>query len=312
MTANNFPFSSIDVADSLRRIISNWIRTSEPLTQEVSQNDTIIKIRRTNRFLEGEEVALINKNANSGEPNFKIKKIIDGTTVELDRGVQLPPFGPSNNSFLSKTWGGNFIKYIYLGDPSVIAQYPAVAVMNGTTDSEWLTLGITQERYNASIMVYVESDNTESSYRLAVSLADTIIKGLKSNIFPLVGPFDVVPITANVQSGDLFIKVDNTNNFTIEQKIVIEDIFKSEEMEIEKIVDATTIKVIVPPISDYDINDSSKIIGLNRFIYRSWPRSRDPGFIHKGSAFLHAVKIDWYGDEAEAQIIGGWGDPSTT
>ena len=82
-------------------------------------------------------------------------------------------------------------------------------------------------------------------------------------------------------------------------------------MRICNIVDSTTLQVVVPPANPYLISENSKIIGLTRFIYNSWPADIKYGFIHKGS-LLKASTISWFAKETEQQTRGGWSDPQIT
>ena len=298
-----------DILESLRRIIYRWVRTSVPLTADVATGGTTLSVSTTHRFRAGDEIALFDPYTRLGEPGLRIAEVVDNTTLRLESGIRATDgFSTAADAMVVKTYNGNFIQAIYLGDPAVIPQFPAIAIMPGTRSSEWLTLGITTETYNVKIVIYTQSDNQEDSYRFLMRIANAIQEGLKKNIYPLIGPYTTSSVVADVSIGDDFIRVADTREFFAEQKIVIENSFRAEELEICAIIDGETLQVKVPPANPYLVLEDSKVIGLTRFVYNSWPSNIDYGTIHKGS-LLHAATIDWFAKETEQQVRGGWSDP---
>jgi len=301
-----------DVLESIRRTVYRWVNTSVPLTATIALGGDTISVTTSHRFRAGDEVALFDPDTGLGEPHIIIEEIVDNTTIRFQSGIQASEgFGPGQGSMLMKAWNGNFIQAIFLGDPAVIPVYPSIAIMPGTESSEWLTLGVTTETYNVKVVTYVEADNQEDSYRYLLKVTKAIQDGMKKNIFPLIGPFTTHTVTADVAIGDNFLRVSDTTDLICQQKIVLENIHRAEELEILNIINGTTIEVCVPPANPYFVSESSKIIGLTRFIYNSWPSDIDYGYIHKGS-LLHASTISWFGKETEVQTRGGWIDPQLT
>jgi len=298
-----------EILEAARRVVARWVNTNVQITADVSQGDTQISISSTVRFKPGDEVSIYDPDTRMGESNLFVDKVIDYNNITLLTPVLARDgYGPGQNSILVKTWKGRFIQGIYLGDPDVIPRYPAITIMGESKDSNWEALGMTKEDYRFKINVYVEDNNTEDSYRYLLRITKSIERGLKRNIFPLLGAYVTAIVTADIAVDDLFIKIADTSEFFIDQIIILENEYRAEELRVKCVIDSTTLQIYTPIANPYFITQDTKIIGINRFIYNSWPRSINYGFKHKGS-LLHASSIDWFAWEAEIQERGGHLDP---
>lgn len=298
-----------DILEGVRRVIYRWVNNPIPITADIAQGESLLSVRSTNRFLAGDEIALFDPDSRLGEPFLIVDKVIDETTLRLRTPVQSRGgFGPGQSSKAIKTWMGKFVQGMYIGDPDVIPKYPAISIMGQSKDSNWEALGLTKEDYKFQVAIYVEDNNTEDSYRQLLRLTKAVEKGLKKNIYPLIGDYFVSNVTADIAVSDEFIKVADTSDFVVDQIIVLETIHRAEELRIKCVVDSETIQVYIPPANPYLVADDAKVIALTRFIYNSWPAHIDYGFVHKGS-LLHAATISWFAWEAEPQTRGGWQDP---
>ena len=286
------------VLDSVRRMVKRWVSTATPITAGVSTGDTDITVRSSIRFREGEEVML--RDPLRYETGLIIDEIVDNNTVRLTSSV-LNNWTVSQNTVLEKTINQMFVQGIYIGEPEVIPMYPAITVNGLDRNSEWLTLDSTKERYNIQITTYVLDSTQESGYRFLLKLTDIIQKGLKKNIFPLVGSYDVLSITADVVFEDEYIKVSSTSDLPDRGRLIIEDQYQSQETWLQEVVDETTIRINQGACYNFDKDDATIIIP-NRFIFNSWPASVDFGKIHKGD-LLKASTISWFAEEEEMQLM---------
>ena len=300
----------IEILESVRRTIYRWVNTSAILTEDAPYNTTTIKVNSAIRFRVGDEVAL--HDGVNGEPGLRIAEIPDRNTIILESPIKvITGWRVSANAMITKTYDGQFVQAIYIGEPDVIPRYPAITILGQNRTSEWFTLGTTKERYNLQIAIYAENDNHESSYRTVMQLANIIQLGLKKNIFPLIGAYDTSNLIADVNAEDEFIKVADSSKFVCEDKIVIENIYQAEELRVASIPDSTTLQVFPNPHFPYAVSEQTKVIKLTRFIYNSWPSDINYGFKYKGT-LLHAASITWFGEEMEVQTRHGWSDPQLT
>ena len=286
------------ILDSVRRMVQRWVSTATPITVNTSPGDTTVTVRSSIRFRTGEEVML--RDPLRYETGLVIDEIVDNNTISLTTSV-LNSWTVSQNTVLEKTINQMFVQGIYIGDPEVIPMYPAITVNGMDRNSEWLTLDSTKERYNVQINIYVLESTQENGYRFLLKMTDIIQKGLKKNILPLVGSYDVISPTADIVFGDEYIKVDSTADLPERGRLIIEDQYQSQETWLQEVVDDTTIRINQGACYAFDKDDTSIIIPT-RFIFNSWPATIDYGKIHKGD-LLKASTISWFAEEEEMQLM---------
>jgi len=285
--------------DSIRRIISRWVNTNAALTASASPGDTIIEVTTSKRFQVGDEVML--RNPTTGETPLYVDEIVDDTHIQLTTPIRFT-WRVSETSILEKTFNQMFIQGIYVGEPDNIPMYPAITVNGVSRDSEWLTLDSSKEQYRLSIAIYVNRASQEAAYRFLLNLVDTIQHGLKQNIYPLVAPYEITTPKVDIVSDDEYIKVNDVSifNTTTKHRILIEDLFKTQEFVVVQVVDAETIRVSPAVCDGYLIADGAKVISVKRFFYNSWPDNIEYGTIFKGT-LLKAATISWFAWEEELQ-----------
>jgi len=292
-----------EVLDSVRRIVAQWTATSTPLISNVTPGDTILNVNNTKRFRQGDEITIYSTNKGA-ETYLVIDEILDTTHMQLTSAVTYA-WTTLENALVAKTFYGNFIQGIYLGEPDPIPKFPAITIQATTRDSEWMTLDSTRETYKLELNVYVKAGVQEDAYRFLIRITDIIQKGLKQNIMPLVGPYETSALTSNAEAGDLFLKVADSSIFDPGNgglgRAILEDLYKAEEFRIEEVVNSTTVKLITPVCFDYDVDDGTKLISIRRLVYNAWPDNIQYGTIFKGT-LLKAAKISWFCFEEELQL----------
>jgi hypothetical protein len=293
------------ILDSVRRIIQRWVSSESDLTADANPGDTTLYVDNALRFKTGDKCLLTN--GTHYEYPFTVSSIVSNNIVKVDEEVKNNGWTVDNNVSLRKSINGQMVHAVYLGDPSVIPRFPAITVNGVSRSSEWTTLETTTEKYSVDITAYVEDSTHEDGYRTLLHLTDIIQKGLKRNIFPLIGPKAFIDLSADLLSGETFIKLTDTTGIEDGQFIVIEDKFKGQDIRVKTVVDASTIEVVGRIAGDFLMIDDPRIILVDRFLYRSWPSDIDFGFIHKDT-LLKAAKISWTAEEIEVQGTIGWGD----
>jgi len=287
------------ILDSVRRIISRWVSTQTRLTEDADPGDTILTVSTSNRFREHDEVII--RNAVQGETPIIVESVVDDTHIQVEDALRFR-WEVSDNAILEKTFNQNMVQGIYLGDPDVIPRYPAVTVTALNRTSEWLTLDSTQETYNVQIAIYVRDSNQEGAYRFLLQMVDTIQRGLKQNIYPLVGPYNTTTLKANITEQDTFIKVNEIDLFEKGSRINIEDRWKVGEYMVQSVVDSETLQLSQPTCYSWNISDNTQIIKLDRFFFNSWPATIDYGKVFKGT-MLKAATIDWFAWEESIENL---------
>jgi len=285
------------VLDSLKNITSRWLRTQSPISTDISVGDHDVKVETARRFRRGDQI-VIRDSSNKGEFH-NISEIINCDTIRLESPANFS-WSINNTTVVEKTWKHMFLQGIYLGEPDNIPRFPAITINANTEDSSWLTLGLTQEKYEVSFTIYTEDSWQESGYRWNIRMAQALQEGLKRNFYPLIGPYNVVALTQDALMGDKFIKVADTSDLWWPARANIEDPFHYNEIGIKKIHDSNTVELNAPLCDNYFLTQNPILIWTTRFIYNSWPSSISYGTVFKGTT-LKASQITWFAEEAEIQ-----------
>lgn len=292
------------VLDGVRRIVHKWVNTTTPFTESVNAGDSVLHAKYVTRFSPGDEIMI--KNDTYYETGLYVMEVNnDEKTITLASPV-LNNWDISD-SLLIKTIYGQFVQGIYIGDRDVIPRYPAITVNGTNRNSEWFTLESTKEKFDVELTIYVQASTQEQGYRFLLNMADTIQLGLKRNIQPLVGDFNITSLSEDVSAGDQIMHVEDRSAFYGYRRFVIEDETNHQENWVTRLYteeeDPTqsVVRVKDAICRDYNAIDTS-IIVPKRFIYNSWPRDTQYGHIHKGE-LLKAAKINWFAEEEELQLM---------
>jgi hypothetical protein len=294
----------IELIEAVRRYIARWTITTVELTENVSAGDDTFAVRTTLRFKAGDEF-IIKDEANDRAEFFTVEEIVDTTHIKATSPAQYSWF-ISNDIQIQKTIYGNYIRDIFIGEPSIISDYPAITVHCTNRSSEWYTIRATKERFEVEIGIFVQDANYEDGYKFMAKIADIIQKGLKKNIYPLVNDYNSTQITEDIAVNDVVIKVDSVTNLSCQKFILVENSFYAEPNTVLEIIDSNTIRVMTPFQHSFTVDDTAIIIP-NRYFYNSWPSNVKFGVIHKGT-LLKSASISFFAEETEIQGEGGWQD----
>jgi len=284
----------LDVLESLQQIVNRWVSTQVPIMTDVSSGDTTIEVRNTIRLLAGDEVIIMN--STSGEIRNYIEEVVDDTHIILSNPVTYN-WSYDDGPVLQKTYDDQILAGIYLGEPENIPKFPAVVIKGNSTSSEWLTIDSTKEEYKIDLSVYMKAAAQEKSYKAHIRLAETLRYGLKKNIRPLIGPYTVTSIIADINPGDSFIKVYDSSQIKYGDRVLIEGEFTQCETLVVGIIDEHTIRINPVAGCSFLVSlDSPQLINPSRFIYNSWPSDITYGEIYKGT-LLKAARLSWFAQE---------------
>jgi hypothetical protein len=299
-----------EILDSVRRIVFKWVNTASRIQADLFIGDTVVSVSDARRFSPGDQVMLRKGGAGGVYETGLIIDEVDRATnsVTLSTGT-LNDWTMAEDTIFVKTIEEQFVQGIYIGDPDVIPRYPAITVNGVSRTSEWLTLESTKERYQVELTIYVQASAHEKGYRFLMAMADEVQKGLKRNLFPLVGDYNITSLVDDVSRGDVNIKVNQRDEMIkYPRRIIIEDDFSTHENWISYIHKESedpakqSIRLVDCVPFNFLAGDTSIIIP-DRFIFNSWPDSVQYGSIHKGE-LLKAAKISWFAEEEEIQGMG--------
>lgn len=287
-----------DIMDAVRRELSYWTVTKVPITMDVSAGDTIINVKNTQRFVEGDEIMLWDGTNSKGETLLYVVRVLNNTQLKVTPSVRFN-WKLSDRVLVRKVFNTQFIQRIYVGDPDNIPKLPAIAVYPTGKQSSWLTIDSTKEVYNIKISVYTEDAEQEEAFRMLMRIIKAAERGLKHNIYPLVSPYETTTLISDVEAGDRFIKVADTSLFVGKSRIFLEDTFQDDEVGVKRIIDAHTIELYQSTCAF--AKEDTKVINVHRHIFNSWPESVNYGDVFKGT-MLKAASISWFAWEEEVHF----------
>lgn len=298
----------LDIQKSIKRIIERFIVNKVPLIEPVSTGSTTVKIETTRRFCVGEGIVVYNKPAPTiqatGEVHI-ISDIIDRNTIIIDSGLVADY--PLLNSFVEKLIGyesGNeqFIDGVYIGDPAVIPRYPAITIDAKSRSSEWITLESTSEQFDIDITVYVQASDFELQYEMMHAYVKAIESSLFRSFFPLVEPYDITTLAADVEADDTTIQVSNGDFLVCPTLswIWLESVDFLRPNRIKKILSPNVFELQFPTGREFEAGDT--VIRPHRHIYNTLPHSTQYGTVNKGT-MLKAAVISYKAQEERRRYV---------
>jgi hypothetical protein len=203
-----------------------------------------------------------------------------------------------------------FLKAIYLGDPAVIQQYPAITVDAKSLNSEWLTLESTRERYEIDITVYIDGlAHYDSQYELMHAYVKAIRRSLFRSLYPLVQPYFSTTLIEDADAGESTIQVTDPE-FTSCTKgswIFLESADHLVPNRVIEDMGNGTLQLLRPLAFDFSVGDT--IIMPQRHFFNAIPHTTNYGTVNKGT-MLKAARIS-YSAEEEVRRLVPYVDPLT-
>jgi hypothetical protein len=287
-----------DLMDAIRRILANWTATKIPITADIHPGDSVITVRNTQRFTDGDEIIIWDGRNGKGEVLHYVTSVLSNTQLQITPPARFE-WLVDNQVLIKKCFNTQLIQRIYVGDPDNIPKLPAITVNPTNKQSSWLTIDSTKEVFNLKITAYTEDAQQEEAFRMLMRIIRSAEKGLKNNICPLVTPYETTTLLSDIEAGDRFIKVADTSLFVKNSRIFIEDTFQDDEVGVKRVVDSTTLELYQPTCAFSKAD--TVIINVHRHIFNSWPETVNFGDIYKGT-MLKAASINWFGWEEEVHF----------
>ena len=292
------------ILDSVRNTANKWVNTQTPLIQDAKPGDMTLKVLNSHRFLQQDDLNISSPVSGKGETLLTVDTIQDINTILLSSPVKFE-WDASDNCIVRKLFDNQMLQGIYLGEPQNM-MYPCISVKGTSLNSEWLTIKSTKEDYKVEVTIYVQSSGQESGYRALMRMTDSLIYGLKRNLYPLVGPYQVYSILSDIHAGDSFIKVSDTSWFEktgVIQRVIIEDESKQSELWVADVIDNETLQIQPTTGCDFSLSDNPIVIVVPRFIFNSWPSNTTYGELFKGT-LLKSARISWFANEEKIHLMG--------
>jgi hypothetical protein len=326
-----------EIVDGLISHINNNLIAQSNLVSNALTGNIMINVENSFHFEEDQEIVLLDYGYNNPtSPHYQIfeyaviKAINTSTNViTLEEPIVDPNGGwmVSEHAFIQKTIGHSplYTDRIYYGDREVIpTEEMAVTVEPVSMSNEWIYLmgGLSKE-YRVSVIVYGKDIETQEGMIILNKYADALFDLFMSTLHIAIKN-NYTPVMANVVSGTSTVIIEDTpeNNeyFVLSSTIghpskyifqIQDNLHVDKDLSILNIAhgvpvlgqmtltvgDATGSPHIFP--FDFLTQQFAVFMRFNRYFYDSRIDSVEYGVVQKGSAFIRAARLNWFGKEVE-------------
>lgn len=322
-----------DVISGIITLVKQNLIAKTNVISNVTTGDIQVRVEDSFRFNDGEEIILIDYDYNvEGSSHYQvyeyalIDEVVDTHTILLQNNV-ISNWLTSDGAFVQKTIGHSplYDDRVYYGDREVIpTEDMAITVEPLSMSNEWIWIpgGLSQE-YRVGIIVYGKDIETEEGMQILNKYTDALYDLFMGNIHIDLNDLDT-PLLANVAAGTTSVviadTVENRQNFQqtspppwsgylyniqdnlgVEIDLVITDVTIPGDGKIYLEVSRT-----YPPAygisalaNSYDINEYAVLTRKDRYMYDSRVDNIEYGTVQKGSAFIRAARLNWFGKETQ-------------
>jgi hypothetical protein len=324
--------SVVEVTEGIIDLIKKNMIAKSNLESSVLTGEILINVENSFHYNDGEEIVLIDFTYNTeGAPHHNvyeyavIKEVNNTHWITLDQAIQDPNGGwlISNNAFIQKTIGHSplYDDRVYYGDREVIpTEDMAVTVEPLSLSNEWIYIhGGLSEEYRVGIIIYGKDIETEEGMKILNMYADSIYKLFNKSMHIDINNYDA-PLVANVAAGTTTVIVENTSDnreyFQVSSVIPDDEVYEIQDnngIEIDLFVSevSTSDEYIyitvnqndpaaygIEPIArSYCVNEYAVFRRHGRYFYDSRIDNIEYGVVQKGSAFIRAARLNWFGKE---------------
>lgn len=296
----------LELQKAIKLIIERYISQMIPLTQEALGGTKYAYVESVRRFNLGDAVVIRNESSVDAELHY-----VAGINQSENRLIfqdELTQDWAVSGGFVQKLIGfssGNteFLKAVYLGDPAVIKQFPAITVDAKSLSTEWMTLESTKEHYEIDITVYIDGlAHYESQYELMHAYVKAIRRSLFRSFYPLVQPYFSTTLLEAADEGESTIKVTDPDfvGCTKGSWIFLESVDHLIPNRIIEDFGDGTMQLLRPLVAPFSVGD--KIIMPQRHIFNTLAHTVNYGTVNKGT-MLKAAVISYKAEEEVRRMV---------
>ena len=324
-----------EIIDGVISLIKDNVIAKTNLASSAITGDVLINVENSFHYNAGEEIVLIDYGYNDeASPHYRIfeyssiKEVNNTHWITLDTAVEDPSGGwmASDGAFIQKTIGHSplYDEQVYYGDREVIpTEDMAVTVEPLSMSNEWIYIhGGLSEEYRVSIIIYGKDIETEEGMKILNKYADNIYELFNRSMHIDITDHNT-PLLANVAAGSFTVVVEDTTTnrekLQISTQIPDDEVYEIQDnmgVEIDLVLTDRSIpgngKMYLtvsqndpatypasPIARSYSLDEYAVFRRHGRYFYDSRIDNIEYGVVQKGSAFIRAARLNWFGKEVE-------------
>ncbi len=305
------------IADGIIDIIKKNVIAKTNVVSNVTTGAIIVNVENSYRFHANEEIVIIDWGYND-ENHIHYKKYeyahikyVNNTHAITLHAPVVDNWLVSDNAFVQKTIGRSplYEDNVLYGDREVIpVDDIVITVEPSKLSNEWIYIqGGLSEEYRLRIMIYGKSISVEEGRRILDRYSYNVYELLNRNIHLDIDDYDA-PLMHNYTNGDLNIVVeDNPSN---REKFVAVSNSQPAPYRLQDNQGVTCwfritnvaqgggllhLTIGTSFDSDFLLSEYAVLRRIGRYMYDSRVDNIDFGQVSKGSAFLRASELSWFG-----------------
>jgi hypothetical protein len=313
------------IADGIIDLIKKNLIAETDLTLDVSPSDTTISVYNAYRFHADEEIVLIDYGYNQqGHIHYnvfeyaRIKTVNSSTSITLHDPIQ-GTWSLADQAFIQKTIGHSplYTDNVLYGDREVIpVDDIAITIEPVSLGNEWIYIqGGLSEESRVRIMIYGKSITTDEGRRILDRYSWAVYSLLNSNIHIDVNNVET-PLFNDYIAGTNTLVIEDTalnrERFTVE--LYPEPArYRLQDNQgvtcwfriIDRAISGGLIHLTISNTftDDFLLSEFAVITRIGEYIYDSRADTIQYGQVSKGSAFLRAAEINWFGKRVNDHVF---------
>jgi len=324
-----------EIIDGMVDLVQKNLISKTNVVSDALTGNVLVNVENSFHYNSGEEIIIIDygyydrSSPHYGIYEYAVVRAVNNTHwITLSSPIQDPSGGwlTSNGAFIQKTIGHSplYDDRVYYGDREVIpTEDMAITVEPVSLSNEWIYLhgGLSQE-YKVSIVVYGKDVETEEGMKILNKYTDSVYQLFNKNVHLDINNHEA-PLWANVSAGSTTVVIKETSEnieyFRTSINIPDDEVYELQDnkgieidlfctsvsipgdgyMYIELNRNDPIIEPNAPILRSYSVDEYAVLRRHGRYIYDSRVDGIEYGVVQKGSAFIRAAKLSWFGKEVQ-------------
>ena len=285
----------LQILTAIKTTIERFILQTQALTLPAMKGATSINVESARRFSKGDYIIVESSDDSTSGEIACIADKPDNQTLVLSDPLQASYEATTGRIKKAIGWEGcdPTAPTIYLGEPDVIDDFPAITISADSRDFEWLTIGTVSYNYAIDITVFAERKDREAGYKQMLHYVQAIESGLFRTLYPLVEPYHQATISEPIEAGDVTVQTTDVSQSLCGSWVFLESVDALIPNRIRQYHGNGIYELVNPVAIDFD--EDSKLIAPGRHVYSTMPAATDYATANDGT--IHVATIRYHARE---------------